>query len=181
MKPPFTVGGPKPVDVDTAISNRMSNATPMSEATGGSAGAAQSIPRDDHQHPRLTSTTPQLSGANGQTTIAFTRGFTKEPGSTFTVIEANTNPVPDFKVMRWLRKDGADWVSTADQTVDANQIWGCVVYGQRARANPVLNLGGIVLIGPLLTALGVLSGYAPYMPLETGTKFTAIIIASSQP
>lgn len=181
MKPPFTVGGPKPVDVDDAITRRISTSIPMPETTGGNAGDLMKIQGEGHQHPRLTSTTPQLSGANGQTTITFTRGFSKEPGSTFTVIEANTNPVPDFKVMKWLRKDGADWVSTADQTVDANQIWGCVVYGQRARANPVLNLGGIVLIGPLLTALGVLSGYAPYAPLETGTKFTAIIIASSQP
>lgn len=182
MRPPFTVGGPsKPVDVNAAINARMSNATPMSETTGGASGAAVSIPRDDHQHPRLTSTTPQVSGANGQTTIMFTRGFDKRPGTTFTIVENNTNPVPDFKVQKRLRKDGQDWVSTSDQAIDANRIWGCVVYGQRARANPVLNLSGIVLIGPLLTALGVLSGYAPFTPLEAGIDFSAIAVASSQP
>lgn len=179
MTQPFGFTAPVP-DVNAAINARMSDATPKTEATGGAPGAAMSIPRDDHQHPRLTSTTVQTSGANGQTTITCTRGFSRKPSPTFTVTEDNANPVPDFKVLRWLRQDGQPWVEGADQTATANQIWGAVVYGQRARANPILNLGGIVLIGPLLTALGVLSGYAPYAPLEAGIEFGAIIVASSQ-
>jgi len=170
----FTVGGPKP------LSAFISSATPLSEATGGNPGAMGLVPHADHQHPRLTSTTTQSSTANGLTTVMFTRFFNKEPGSTCTVIEVAVNGPATFTVRKWLRADGADWAPTDDQTVEANQIKGCVFYAYRHRSLPTLNLSGILLIGPLLTALGVINNFAPYAPLEAGVKFSAIIVASSQ-
>lgn len=173
------------VDVGAAIDARMSNAVPKTEANAGAPGAAMTIPRDDHQHPRLTSTTTQLSGVSGLTTLTFTRGFSREPGPTFTVTEDNILPVPDFKVRKWLRQDGGDWNSGADQTVVANQIWGAVVYGQRARALPPVNtstlvVAGLVVATQLSMQLGAFGLYEPFLPLEAGVKFSAIIVASSQ-
>ena len=174
----FMVGGAR--DPGAVLDSRISNSTPLSEATGGNPGATGLVPRADHQHPRQTSTTTQSSTANGLTTVMFTRFFNKEPGATCMVIETAVNGPTTFTVRKWLRGDGADWVEGSDQTVEANQIKGCVFYAYRHRSLPTLNLSGILLIGPLLTALGVINNFAPYAPLEAGVKFSAIVVASSQ-
>ncbi len=163
----FRNPGPTATQLAAAM---LSDALPMEEAASGAAGAQGKASRGDHAHKRLTSTAIVTLDANGQQTTMFSRTFTKEPGMTGLAIEDNANPVPRLKVRRWLRSDGTTWVDGQGQA-----IAGVYLYGDRARALPALS--GILLVGPLITAL---AGFLPYEP-AAGAKFTLIALESSQP
>lgn len=148
----------------------LSDAMPMEEGTAGAAGAQAKASRGDHAHKRLTDTADVTLDGTGQVTILpFTRTFSKVPGATGLPVEDNTNPVPRLKVRRWLKADGTTWAQGS-----AEPIAGCVVYGDRARALPALS--GILLVGPLITAL---AGFLPYEP-AANARFTLIAVEASQ-
>lgn len=157
----------------------LSDATPVAENKAPSPGTAPRATREGHTHPRLSSVTTQPTGANGTTRVTFTRTFDKMPCVVPILIEATDNGPCEFKVLKFLRSDGTDWNSNDDQTNTANQIAAVDLYGYRLRAMPTLNLAGIVLIGPLLTALGVISGFKPYEPLASGITVLCLALASS--
>lgn len=150
---------------------RLSDAAPMSEAKTAAAGSAQTAPRADHQHARLTSATTHTTDANGKRTVMFTRTFTSQPVVMCDQVEAADNGPVTFKTESFLDDTGQPWAA-------GKPYGGAIVYGYRTRDMPTLNLGGIVLIGPLLTALGVLSGYRPYVA-AANVGFSCLAIMQS--
>lgn len=168
----------------------ISTDVPMAESNSGSAGAdGLKVPSDKHQHPRLTATANGVLRTNagadngagalvpGDAVVMFTRVFTGKPAVTVLAIDDNTtNPVPRFKVRRWLRPDGQLWSS-------GYAYGGCVIYGDRARALPVIApIGALTLLTALITALNTilagLSGYLPYEP-ASGAGFSLIALQQS--
>lgn len=131
-------------------------APPLSEATGAATGTTLLVPRADHQHPRLTSATSGTTAGDGRATVNFTRTFSAQPIVMTQAVEAIDNGPVTFKVESFLDDTGAAWTS-------GKPYGGAIIYGYRHRALPTLNLGGIVLIGPLITALGILSAYSPFI------------------
>lgn len=110
---------------------------PKSETVGGAAGAMNAASAADHQHPRLTSVHRVVLAANGTATVAYTRTFDKKPGIVLTAI----NPTGRVVALEVVTDTGADGAWT-----------GCTIRGVRSQVLP--SLSGILLIGPLLTALG---------------------------
>ncbi len=107
--------------------------SPLSEATGGSAGASpQMFSMGDHRHPRLTSVTKSTLDGSGLATVTFTRSFANEPGVVLTPIApGGTQPVM-MQVQSW--------------TMNAGLYVGCVVKGYRSRPLPSV----IALLSALL-------------------------------
>lgn len=148
----------------------LSDSMPMEEGAAGAAGSLGKASRGDHAHKRLTATAPVTLDGTGHDTIRpFSRTFAKEPGITGLPIDDSAAPVPRLKVRRWLKADGSTWTEGS-----ADPIAGCVVFGDRARALPAL--GGILLVGPLITAL---AGFLPYEP-AAGARFSLIVVEASQ-
>lgn len=138
----------------------LSDTPPMGEAGTPNAGTATKATRQDHQHPRLTATATGTLNASAQADIVFTRSFTSKPAVTVLAVENNTNPVPRFKVQSWVI-DGQ------------GKYTGCKIYGDKARALPALS--GILLVGPLITAL---AGFLPYEP-AVGAEYSLIALQPS--
>lgn len=155
----------------------LSDTPPVSEVTTAAAGSAMKTSRDNHAHPRLTSSTWHTTDATGQATVIFTRTFSVKPSVVCTAEEDNTNPVPRFKVRRWLKADGSAWTS-------GSPYGGCVVYADRSRALPVISplSTGLTLILNLVNALNVifatLSGYTAY-EAAPNMPFSAIGLQAS--
>lgn len=160
----FRNPGPTTAQLVTAL---LSDSMPMEEGTAGAAGAQAKASRGDHSHKRLTSTATGNLDGSAQATIMFTRTFSKKPAVTALAVEDNANPVPRFKVRRWLKADGQPWTA-------GEPYGGCVIYGDRARALPTLS--GILLIGPLITAL---AGFLPY-EAAAGAEYSIIALEASQ-
>lgn len=147
----------------------LSDSMPMEEGTAPAAGALGKASRGDHAHKRLTHAGAITLDGTAHATVMFSRTFSKEPGLTGTPIEDNTSPVPRLKARRWLKADGTTWVDGQGQA-----IAGAYLYADRARSLPALS--GILLVGPLITAL---AGYLPFEP-AAGARFTLIAVESSQ-
>lgn len=111
--------------------------SPQPEVTGGSAGAMEAASRGDHQHPRLTSSTRVVLDANGMVTVVYTRSFVAKPAITVTAINPSGRAV---------------MLEIVNDVVTNGLYTGCVLKGYRSQLLP--SLSGILLIGPLLTALG---------------------------
>lgn len=98
-----------PAAVQSAVTGMMSNATPSAEVTGGASGASTAIPRDDHSHPRLTSTTMATIATGSTVQVNFTRTFVNKPGMVMTEIEGDTSASAQpaiFKVQSWVQDGG---------------------------------------------------------------------------
>lgn len=97
---------------------------PISEATTAAVGAGSAAARDDHVHPRLSSTTVQTTDTNGVATVAFTRTFpaAKKPGVVLTGYDTNSQPLM-FEV-------------TGFQTDGGGNFTGCTVKVYRTRTLP---------------------------------------------
>jgi hypothetical protein len=147
------------MDITPSMSALLSDAPPMGEAGTPAAGTGSQATRNDHRHPRLSSSTSGTTDANGEATIVFTRTFDTQPSVVPCAVENNTNPVPAFKVK-------------AFQT-NAGKITGCTIYASRSRALPAL--GGILLIGPLISAL---AGFLPSEP-AANMNFTIVALQAS--
>jgi hypothetical protein len=163
-----------------AVVPPFASTVPMSEAKVASTGEIPAITRPDHQHPRLTSSTVGITAAGGTAFVPFTRTFNSVPSMTFTAIEDNTTPIPDFKVQRFLKQDmTSKWNGVAD-----GPIYGCVIYAERARTLPVLApLSGLLtLLSGVITGVNglaaQLNGFLPTEP-AAGVNFTCIAVASS--
>lgn len=166
------------MDPSAVAAALLSDTPPVAEATTPAAGDGSKASRFNHLHPRLSSAQSGTLDANGQQTVIFTRTFSSKPAVTVLAIEDDTNPVPRFKVRRWLKADGSAWAS-------GSPYGGCIIYGDRARVLPTLtqlNGGIIVLLSSLITALNSiltqLSGYAPYVP-AANVEFSLIALQPS--
>lgn len=147
---------PNAADVRAAVTSMLGTGMPQSEAGTATPGTQDKLAREDHVHKRLTSATVHTTAANGKQTVMFTRTFDVQPVVMCDLVEVPDNGPVTFKVESWLDDTGAAWAL-------GKPYGGAVVYGYRTREMPTLNLAGIVLIGPLLTALNVISGYKPYV------------------
>ena len=151
----------------------LASTTPSPEMTGGSAGAAVAVPRADHAHPRLTSTTgPHTLDATGKVTVLFTRSFTKAPGLAFTrVVDTDVQERPvDMQ---------ATYIVTAGLYV------GVIVRARRSSVLPTLApLTGITLLSALVTGVNAISaaltGFDVFGTPAVGVKFTCIAVQSSE-
>lgn len=137
-----------------------SDAPPNAEAKVAAAGQAPAVSREDHQHPRLTSSTTGVLNASGEATVTFTRTFAVKPSWTIEYEEAADNPPVIFKVKSWLGTGGTAWVS-GDYT-------GCIIKGYRCTTIPT-NLVTLLLGGV----------YSLFNGSANGVQYSAIIVASS--
>lgn len=115
--------------------------------------------RGDHQHPRLTSSTRVALDASGNATVTYTRTFATKPAITLTAINPSGRAVT---------------LEITNDVVVGGVYTGCVIKGYRSQLLP--SLSGILLIGPLLTALGnfdILGGSA------AGVEVNVIAIQAS--
>lgn len=138
----------------------LANTVPMAETVVAAVGAGDSAARNDHAHPRLTSTTVQTLGAGGDVQITFTRTFSKMPGVVCTAYKPTDNLPVTFEVKSWIM-DGANYA-------------GCVIHGGKAQTLP--NVSGVLLITPLITAL---NQFNPFSGDATGTQFSCVAIQAS--
>lgn len=151
----------------------LASTTPAPEMTGGSPGAAMAVPRADHAHPRLTSTTgPHTLDASGKVTVLFTRTFTKAPGLAFTRITDTDTQDRDVTLQ-------------ASYIITANLYVGVIVRGRKSAVLPTLTslsvgalLSGVITgVNAIVTAL---SGFDVFGTPAAGAKFTCIAVQSSE-
>lgn len=143
---------------------------PMPEAIAPQAGARTPYAREDHQHPRLTSTTYAILGANGQATISFSRTFVNKPGLNLTETDAVSTTQP--LVLR-----GLAW-----QRDDQNRYTGVIIQGQRARMLPqitaVSGLLSAVIIG-VNSIVAALTNFDVFAGNAAGATVSVIAVARS--
>lgn len=182
-----SLGAPDLTIVQQAVAGMLSNDPPKSEAKAASPGVANKVPRDDHQHPRLTSATSHITDASGECQIVFTRTFSAAPSIVLTARENNKNPVPALKVLRFLKAGSTQgtyvqWDPT-DSGSDPDPVVGCVVYASRAMALSVMApITGITLITALVPALNTLfSGLSGFLPdVAAGSlRFSCVALQTS--
>jgi hypothetical protein len=159
---------------DLAAIPQPATTTPRSEMTGGYTGAVSArYAREDHQHPRQTSTTYATLASNGQATVSFSRTFVNKPGLNLSETDAVIGSQP--LVLR-----GLGWVQ------DANGLYtGVVVQGSRAQLLPALAplstlltlLSGVV--SGVNTALTMLTNYNIFGGSAAGATVSVIAVARS--
>lgn len=149
-------------------------AAPKSEATGAATGAVQTrYALEDHQHPRLTSTTYAALNGSGQATIAFTRTFVNKPGLNLTETDATAASQPlVLRAIAWVR--------------DGNGLYtGVTIQGMRAQMLPTINplSGTLTLLSGVITGVntlvGQLTGYNIFGGSASGANVSVIAIARS--
>lgn len=110
-----------------------SDQAPIREATLAIPGSQPKASRGDHQHPRLTSASWNVTDANGEATFTFTRAFAAKPTIDLSYEEATNNQPCIFKVKSWV--------------VNANgEYTGMVAKGYRLQTLP----STITLLGSLV-------------------------------
>lgn len=159
---------------DTSAIPQPATSTPRSEMTGGAVGALPTrYAREDHQHPRLTSTTYATLGSTGQAVVAFSRSFLNKPGINLTETDAAAGTQP--LVLR-----GLGWVQ------DANGLYtGVTIQGSRAQLLPALSpLSGVLtLLGQVITGVNTLvtslTNYNLFGGSAAGATVSVIAVARS--
>lgn len=80
---------------------------PMAERVGASIGTATArFALEDHQHPRLTSTTTCVLDASGLATVPFTRTFNQQPGVVMTEVNSSSNQPLILVVQSFVQSNG---------------------------------------------------------------------------
>lgn len=147
---------------------------PLSEKTGAATGSQTAkFALEDHQHPRLTSTTYAILDSSGQATITFSRTFVNKPGLNLTETDATSASQP--LVLR-----GLSWVR------DANNLYtGVTIQGQRAQMLPTINplSGTIALLTGVISGVNAvfaqLTGYNIFGGSAAGATVSCIAVARS--
>ncbi len=132
----------------------LSNNEPPSETVAPAPGAGGLAARDDHKHPRLSSATVNVLGANGEVAIMFTREFSAMPAVTCLLVENADNQPVVFKVKSW--------------TMNDQNYAGCVIKGYRMQTLPSV----LTLLTQLLS-FNVVGGVA------VGAQFCCLAIQPS--
>jgi len=133
----------------------LSNNNPQSEKMLALPGSGSTASRNDHAHPRISSTTAHVLGANNEATVVFTREFDGIPGTDFMWQELADNPPIIFKVKSWTINGSGKYT-------------GCVVKAYRSQPIPQ-NLVSLLLGG----VFNIFAGSA------VGVNFTAIALQQS--
>lgn len=120
--------------------------TPPQESTAGAPGAAGMASDSSHTHPSISSRHRVALNSSSVATVTYARKFSTKPVIVLTAINPSGRPV-QLEVT-------SDIMTGADYT-------GCTIKGYRSQLLP--GLSGILLIGPLISALSafdVLGGSA---------------------
>lgn len=128
---------------------------PAPEGVLPAIGMDDTAARGNHVHQRLSSTTVQVLGANGDATITFTRSFATMPGVICTAYKATDNLPVTFEVKSWVQ-DGS------------NNYTGCIIHGSKAQTLPAV----IALVGTLIN-------YNVFAGSATGTQFSCVALQAS--
>lgn len=139
---------------------QLADNAPVAEVIVPAAGAMPTASRGDHAHPRLTSATIATLDANGEAIVAFTRSFATMPAVGCLLIEASDSQPIVFKVKSW--------------TQNAGLYTGCTIKGYRSSVLPTLS--GIILIGPLITAL---ANFNVFGGSAAGAQFSCVALQTS--
>lgn len=144
---------------------------PLSERTGASVGEQDTrFAKEDHQHPRLTSTTYATLNAQGQAVVTFSRSFVNKPGLNLTETDATTSTQP--LVLR-----GLGW------TTDGQGLYtGVTIQGLRAQMLPTLNPVSGILSGVITgtnALVSALTGYNIFGGSASGANVSVIAVARS--
>lgn len=143
------------LDAVTAAMPKPATTAPQPEKTGAAVGTQNSrFALEDHQHPRLTSTTYATLAADGTATVTFTRSFVNKPGVVLTEVDATGAQPLTCVVMGFIGTQGA--------------YTGCTVKGFRGQTLPAV----IALLGTL-TNFNVFAGPA------SGAVVSVIAVARS--
>lgn len=157
------------------------DAMPKSEATTAAKGNEQKrYALEDHQHPRLTSTTKATIVSGSTVAVAFTRTFVSKPGITCTEEPPDTgtmSPNPaTFRVESWVREVMTPTPSGA--------YTGCVIKVWRSRPLPTMTpLSLTALLTAVVTGvnalIAALTNYDIFGASAVGTTFSCIAIQRS--
>lgn len=139
----------------------LTSTPPVTEGVAAAVGTGAAAARDNHVHQRLTSTTVQALGANGDVLINFTRAFATMPGVVCTAYKPTDNLPVTFEVKSWVQ--------------DAqNNYTGCVIHGGKAQTLP--NVSNVLLLTNLVAAL---NQFNPFSGDASGTQFSCVAIQAS--
>jgi len=163
---PFTGSIPQPA-----------NTAPRAEMTGGSTGSqSDRYALEDHQHPRLTSTTYATLAADGTATVTFTRTFTNKPGLVMTETDASGNQPLVCVVQSWIRE-------TMTPTPSGAYI-GAVIKGYRSTILPTLSpLSPLAVLTAVVTGVNAINTALSNLNLfggsASGASVSVIAVARS--
>lgn len=132
---------------------------PLAEKVAAAAGAGTKGSRDDHVHPRLTSSTRVTLNASGLATVTYTRTFDTKPAILLTAINPSGRQI---------------FLEVVDDIQTGAVYTGCHVKGYRSQILPALT--GILLIGPLIAAL---SGFDAFGGSAAGVEISIVAIQPS--
>lgn len=145
------------VDPRAAVTGMFSDQPPKAEGGIATPGEVPEIPRQDHQHPRLTSTANGTLNAQGEATITFTRVFATKPSVITLYVEAADGQPVVFKVKSWAQNGQGGYT-------------GCVIKGYRSQTIPT-NLVTLLLGG----VFNLFNGSA------SGVEYTLVAVTPSAP
>jgi hypothetical protein len=156
---------------DAASVPKPANVAPMAEKVGAAIGAATGkFALEDHQHPRLTSTTYATLGSNGQALVAFTRTFTNKPGLDMSETDATASTQPlVLRGLAWQRDAGGLYT-------------GVTIQGLRAQMLPQLAaVSGILtaVITGVNNLVSTLTGFNVFGGSAAGATVSVIAVARS--
>jgi len=117
--------------------------------------------RDDHKHPRISSATVGVLGANGEATVVFTRSFPVIPAVACLLFESADSQPVIFKVKTWARDAQLNYT-------------GCVIKGYRSATLP--SMSGVVLVTGVIAAL---SNFNVFSGNANGAQFCCLAILPS--
>lgn len=150
------------------------NAPPKAEMTGGATGSqSDRYALEDHQHPRLTSTTYATLDSSGTATVSFTRAFTNKPGLNLTEVDSAAGSQP--LVLR-----GSSWVQDT-----SGKYIGVTIIGSRARFLPTINpLSGTLslltsVVSGVNSVFATLTHYDIFGGSASGASVSVIAVARS--
>lgn len=134
----------------------LTSTPPVTEGVAAAVGTGAAAARDNHVHQRLTSTTVQALGANGDALVMFTRSFDAIPGVVLTAYKASDGlPVTlDVVADSWVMVNG--------------KFAGCTIHGSKARTLPAV-----------IALLTTLINYNIFAGDATGTQFSCVAIQAS--
>lgn len=164
---------------NTADLPKPADAAPKAESTSPAIGSDMKYAREDHQHPRLSSTTIGAIASNGTATVSFTRTFPSAPGMVITEIPGTAPPqtMPaTFKVESWVRE--------AMTPTPSGAYTGAVIRAWRSQVLPTqtaLSLTALLtgVIAGVNTLIASLTGFNVFGASVAGTAFSCIAIQRS--
>lgn len=134
--------------------------TPLPESAAGTPGSAAMAADSFHTHPTISWRGNVTLDASGLSTVTFGRTFNAEPPVFLTAVNPSGRPV-QLEIVSYTQSPPGTWT-------------GVNIRGYRSQILP--SLSGIVLVGPLVTAL---SNFDPLGGSAAGVKACVVALMPS--